>query len=107
MNVDTLCSEDVEGKRVNAEWRFLARRVLVLCDRVQRTGLETSCGGTDPREASLQKEAFLERSRRALQLLELIRVGKDRPTRHLEDLRRLVAGLECSRSYFDSGCLPA
>jgi hypothetical protein len=107
MNVDTLCNEDVEGKRINAEWRFLARRVLLLCDRVQRTGLDASRDGTDPREASLQKEAFLERSRRALQLIEMIRIGNDRPTRHLEDLRRLVAGLECSRSYFDSGRLPA
>jgi len=107
MNMDTRRSEDMEGKKVNAEWRFLARRVLLLCDGVQRAGLDNSRDDVDPREVSLQKEAFLERSGRALQLIELIRNGKDRPTRHLEDLRRLVAGLECSRSYFDPRRIPA
>jgi len=101
MNADTICCENDEGKRVNAEWRFLARRVLLLCDGITRAGVQTPRAGLDPREASLQKEAFLERSQRALALIELIRTGGDHPHRHLEDMRRLVAGLECSRSYFD------
>ncbi len=100
MNADTICYEDDEGKKINAEWRFLARRVLLLCDGVDRAALATARDAGESREATLQKEAFLERSQRALALIELIRIGREPPTRHLEDLRRLVAGLECSRSYF-------
>jgi hypothetical protein len=54
------------------------------------------------REASLQSAAFRERMERALGLMARIREGSESPTQCLEDLRRLVSGLECSRSYFDS-----
>ena len=107
MNADTICCEDDETKRINAEWRFLARRVMLLCDGIERDGLAPPPGGPESRERSLQKEAFTERSRRARALIEQVRAGGDSPGRHLEDLRRLVAGLECSRSYFDPGRLIA
>jgi hypothetical protein len=101
MNADTIVCEDVEGKKINAEWRFLARRVLLLCQGIAQAVDEKAWTGFDHREALLQEAAFRERSQRAFALIDLIRAGKDHPTRHLEDLRRLVAGLECSRSYFD------
>ena len=107
MNADTVVGEDEETKKINAEWRFLARRVLLLCAGIERLGKEATPTVPDARETCLQQEAFLERRQRAMALIEMIRAGQDRPTRHLEDLRRLVAGLECSRSFFGSGQLMA
>lgn len=91
-----------EEKKINAEWRFLARRVLMICETIDRTAVEEAAAGEASREASLQSAAFRERMERALGLMARIREGGGSPTKHLEDLRRLVSGLECSRSYFDS-----
>ena len=90
-----------EYKKINAEWRFLARRVLLICDSIDAEAVEAAAQGRSSREASLQSAAFRERRERALGLMARIREGGDSPIRHLEDLRRLVSGLECSRSYFD------
>lgn len=99
----TTVSED--EKKTNAEWRFLTRRVLTLCQEVDRiaTAAIRAASAAPTRESHLQVEAFRERRRNALDLIEKIRDdGHERPFRHLENLRRLVTGLECSRSYFIS-----
>ena len=58
-------------------------------------------GVAHSRETWLQLEAFRERRERAYKLIELIREeGSERLCAHLEKLRRLVSGLECSRSFF-------
>ncbi|KPK60433.1 MAG: hypothetical protein AMJ59_06020 [Gammaproteobacteria bacterium SG8_31] len=91
-----------EKKKINAEWRFLARRVLMICETIDSAAVEAAASDSLSREAALQSAAFRERRERALSLMAKIRQGNDSPTRHLEDLRRLVSGLECSRSFFDS-----
>jgi len=95
-----ICDQD-EKKKINAEWRFLARRVLMICNSIDAAAVDAAAAGKSSREASLQSAAFRERRERALKLMARIREGGDTPIRHLEDLRRLVSGLECSRSYFD------
>lgn len=92
----------IEEKQVNAEWRFLARRVLMLCQSIDQVSDEGGGDRSDARESSLQDQAFRERRDRALDLMERIREGVDPPGRHLEDLRRIVSGLECSQTFFVS-----
>lgn len=94
-------SEQEEKKKINAEWRFLARRVLLICETIDEDVVRAAASGQSSREASLQSEAFRERRQQALGLMARIREGSASPMRYLEDLRRLVSGLECSRSFFD------
>jgi len=93
-------SEQKTDKTINAEWRFLARRVLDLCAEISDRGLlgrdqPTSC------EGERQLAAFVERRESALTLLGRVsREPQAGPGANLAQLRRLVSGLECSRSYF-------
>ncbi len=93
-------SEQNTDKKINAEWRFLARRVLDLCAEISDRGLL----GRDPStssEGERQLAAFVERRESALTLLGRVsREPHARPGANLAQLRRLVSGLECSRSYF-------
>jgi hypothetical protein len=90
------------NKKLNAEWRFLVRRTLMLCDEIDRAARPAVTPGVaHSRETGLQLEAFRERRESAFVLIELIREeGSERLAGHLEALRRLVCGLECSRSFF-------
>ncbi len=90
-------SERKIDKKINAEWRFLARRVLDLCAEISKRGLRReSCS-----ESQRQLDAFVERRETAMALLQTAsQAPACGPGRHLAHLRRLVAGLECSRSFF-------
>ena len=37
--------EHEEEKKINAEWRFLARRVLMICETIDRTAIEEAASG--------------------------------------------------------------
>lgn len=94
---------DVDNKKkLNAEWRFLVRRAMVLCDEIDRAARPAVTPGVaHSRETGLQLEAFRERRERAFGLIERIREeGSERLAGQLEGLRRLVSGLECSRTFF-------
>jgi hypothetical protein len=99
-----LAIEVDNNKKLNAEWRFLVRRTLMLCDEIDRAASPVFTPGVaHSRETGLQLEAFRERRESAFLLIELIRVeGSERLAGQLEAMRRLVSGLECSRSFFVS-----
>jgi hypothetical protein len=100
-----MLSIDLDNKKkLNAEWRFLVRRAMILCDEIDRAALPDSAPGVAPtREIDFQLEAFRERRDRTFSLIEHIREeGSERLPGQLEGLRRLVSGLECSRSFFVS-----
>lgn len=94
---------DVDNKKkLNAEWRFLVRRAMVICDEIDRAARPAVTPGVaHSREIGLQLEVFRERRERAFVLIERIREeGSERLAGQLEGLRRLVSGLECSRNFF-------
>ena len=97
-----LVLEEDNKKKLNAEWRFLVRRTMMLCDEIDRAARPAVVPGVaHSRETGLQLEVFRERRERAFVLIEMIREeGSERLVGHLERLRRLVSGLECSRSFF-------
>lgn len=92
-------SEQTMNKKINAEWRFLANRVLDLCAEISSRG-SRSLSETST-EGRRQLAAFVERRETAMALLA---AASDDPgagaARYLAHLRRLVSGLECSRTFF-------
>jgi len=98
-------SEQKIDKRINAEWRFLARRVLDLCAEISERGLFGRDQSTSS-EGERQLAAFVERRESAMTLLNSVSLEPQfGPGRNLAQLRRLVSGLECSRSYFVPGAI--
>lgn len=90
-------SEQKTDKNINAEWRFLARRVLDLCAEINSRILR----GASSSEGEHQLAAFVERRETAMALLQAAsQTPASGPGRYLAHLRRLVTGLECSRSFF-------
>lgn len=90
-------SEQKTDKNINAEWRFLARRVLDLCAEINSRILR----GASSSEGEHQLAAFVERRDTAMALLQAAsQTPASGPGRYLAHLRRLVTGLECSRSFF-------
>jgi hypothetical protein len=90
------------NKQINAEWRFLARRVLDLCAEISSRGSRSV--GEGSAEGRHQLAAFIERRETAMALLAAVSEEPAAgPARHMVQLRRLVSGLECSRSFFVPG----
>lgn len=95
-------SEQKTNKKIHAEWRFLARRASDLCDEISSRGSRSL--GEGSAEGQRQLAAFFERRETAMALLAA--AGDEPgagPDRYLAHLRRLVSGLECSRSFFVPG----
>lgn len=92
-------SEQTINKNINAEWRSLARRASDLCAEISSRGSRSLSESSA--EGQRQLAAFVERRETAMALLA---AANDEPgagpSRYLAHLRRLVSGLECSRSFF-------
>jgi len=91
-------SEQTINKNINAEWRSLARRASDLCAEISSRGSRSLSESSA--EGQRQLAAFVERRETAMALLAAADDEPGAGGRYLAHLRRLVSGLECSRSFF-------